>query len=89
MPSKFYSAIAAGRPVIFIGAADSSIGRWVIESGGGWVVPAGDVAGLVAALAEARDPEIRASRGRAAKEFSMRHFDKATNVARVANILAR
>ena len=89
VPSKVQGVFGASRPVIFIGSADSSIGRWVLESGGGWVVAPADVAGLLAALAEARDPEVRATRGRAAKAFSNKHFDQATNVARVAEVLGK
>ena len=88
VPSKLQGIFAVGRPVIFIGSADSSIGRWVTESGGGWVVPAGDVDGLLTALDEARQPEIRLTRGRAAEVYARSHFDKQTNVARVAAILA-
>lgn len=88
VPSKLQGIFAAGRPVIFIGGADSSIGRWVEESGGGWVVAAGDIAGLMAALEEARDPEVRLARGWAARMFAEGHFDKRTNVARVVGILA-
>ena len=75
--------------MIFIGSADSSIGRWVNESGGGWVVPADDAAGLLAALGEARDPEIRLQRGQSARTFAETHFKKRTNVARVAAILTQ
>lgn len=89
VPSKVQGVFGASRPVIFIGSADSSIGRWVLESGGGWVVAPADVAGLLAALAEARDPEVRATRGHAAKAFSNKHFDQATNVARVAEVLGK
>ena len=87
VPSKLQGIFAVGRPVIFIGSADSSIGRWVTESGGGWVILPGDVDGLLAALDEARQPEIRLTRGRAAAVYAHNHFDKRTNVARVAAIL--
>jgi len=87
VPSKVQGIFAAGRPVIFIGSAESSIGRWVHESGGGWVVMPDDVTGLLTALEEASDPEIRETRGRAAKAFAEKHFDKTTNVARVAKVL--
>jgi glycosyltransferase involved in cell wall biosynthesis len=89
VPSKLQGIFAIGRPVIFIGSGDSSIGRWVRESGGGWVVAAGDVEALEAALADARDPEVRAARGSAAMAFAREHFDKKTNVARVAGIFTR
>jgi len=87
VPSKLQGIFAAARPVIFIGSAESSIGRWVLESGGGWVVAAGDIGGLLAALEQARDPVERANRGRAAMDFAEEHFDQRRNVARVAAIL--
>ena len=89
VPSKLQGIFAAGRPVIFMGSAESSIGCWVAESGGGWVVGQGDVAGLRAALAEAASRPTREARGRAALAFAQQHFDKRTNVARVAEILTR
>ena len=87
VPSKLQGIFAAGRPVIFLGSAESSIGRWIGESGGGWTVGQGDVAGLRIALAEAASRPIREARGRAALAFAQQHFDKRTNVARVAEIL--
>ena len=89
VPSKVQGIFAAGRPVIFIGSAESSIGRWVRESGSGWVLAPGDVSGLLAALAQARNPELRATCGRAAKDFSNKHFNRATNVARLVEMLGK
>lgn len=89
VPSKLQGIFAVGRPVIFVGCSQSSIGRWVTESGGGWVVEPGDVSGLLAALGEARDREIRNARGQTAGQFAASHFDKATNARRVAAIFTR
>jgi colanic acid biosynthesis glycosyl transferase WcaI len=41
VPSKFFGAIAAGRPVLFIGSASSGIANWVKELGVGWVLDTG------------------------------------------------
>ncbi len=41
IPSKFFGAIAAGRPVLFIGSASSGIANWVKELGVGWVLDSG------------------------------------------------
>ena len=87
VPSKLQGVFAVGKPLIFIGSDDSSIGRWVAESGGGWVVAPDDVAGLVAALEEARDPEMRAIKGAAARDHAIRHFDREMNVAQIAGLL--
>jgi glycosyltransferase involved in cell wall biosynthesis len=86
VPSKLQGIFAVGRPVVFVGSAESSIGRWVEESGGGWVVAAGDVAGLRAALEEVRDPEVRRTRGEAAARFAQKCFDRETNVKRVVEV---
>lgn len=38
VPSKFFGALAVGRPVLFEGDDDSSIARWIREYGVGWVL---------------------------------------------------
>jgi glycosyltransferase involved in cell wall biosynthesis len=38
VPSKFFGAIAIGRPVIFAGSPDSGVARWIREYGLGWVL---------------------------------------------------
>lgn len=38
VPSKFFGALAMGRPVLFAGSADSAIYKWVKELGVGWIL---------------------------------------------------
>jgi glycosyltransferase involved in cell wall biosynthesis len=38
VPSKFFGALAAGRPVLFAGSEDCSVARWIREYGVGWVL---------------------------------------------------
>jgi glycosyltransferase involved in cell wall biosynthesis len=38
VPSKFFGSLAAGRPVLFAGAADSAIAMWIRQYGVGWVL---------------------------------------------------
>ena len=87
VPSKLQAAFSASRPVIFVGRADSDPGRWLEESGGGWRVDAGDVAGLLRALEAAADPSERERRGAAARAYAERHFDRSANCARIALLL--
>jgi len=57
VPSKFYAVAAAGRPVLFIGAADGEIARLIAQARCGATVAPGDSGGLaghIAALAEDR-----------------------------------
>ena len=50
VPSKFYSSIAAGRAVIFIGDADGEIARDVARGACGVTVAADDAVGLADAI---------------------------------------
>lgn len=38
VPSKFFGALAAGRPVLFAGSPDSAIARWIDQYEIGWVL---------------------------------------------------
>lgn len=42
VPCKFYSAIAAARPTVYIGPADTEIGRMIRDYGCGAIVPQGN-----------------------------------------------
>jgi colanic acid biosynthesis glycosyl transferase WcaI len=42
IPSKFFGALAVGRPVLFCGSADSGIAKWIEEYDVGWVLTPGN-----------------------------------------------
>ena len=88
VPSKLQGIFVVGRPVIFIGSKDSSIGQWVTESGGGWIVPPGDPEGLATAILAAGHDEERIKRGRAALKFAQLVFSQNTNSRRYAEAFA-
>lgn len=88
LPSKLQGIFAVSRPVIFIGDTRSSISRWVTQSGGGWVVAPGDLHGLNTAIREARDPNARILRGKAARIFAQQHFNRRENPRRAAGYLS-
>jgi glycosyltransferase involved in cell wall biosynthesis len=87
VPSKLAAAFGVGRPVLFVGPADSEPAGWLRESGGGWSVRPGDEAGLQAALEAARRPHERQQRGRAAAAWAARHLDRHQGAARMAELL--
>ncbi len=89
VPSKLQGIFAAGRPAILIGSKDSSIARWIDESGGGWVVEQGDIDGLRQAILEGSDPSVRRKRGEAALVYASRHFSKEKNTERIARLLSK
>jgi colanic acid biosynthesis glycosyl transferase WcaI len=84
VPSKLQGIFAVGRPVIFVGSETSSIGEWIKQSSGGWVVSPGDHQALHQAILEAARPGACLSRGRAAGDFARRHFDRQRNSGKVA-----
>ncbi len=89
VPSKLQGVFNVGKPLIFIGSGQSSIGNWVMESGGGWVVGPHDVAGLLDVLKQAGDPAQRHAKGLAARNYALAHFNKELNAARIARLFAR
>lgn len=42
VPSKFFGALAVGRPVLFCGSRDSAIAKWIEQFQVGWVLEPGD-----------------------------------------------
>lgn len=84
VPSKLQGIFAVGRPALFVGTEASSIGRWIKESRGGWVVAPGDTEAMYRAILEAALPGTCEIRGRAAGEFARCHFDREVNASKVA-----
>jgi glycosyltransferase involved in cell wall biosynthesis len=87
VPSKIQASFAVARPVLFVGGRECETAAWIQESGGGWIVDENDVAGLLNAIAQARDPAERERRGQAALAFARTNFQMSRNCARIAEIL--
>ncbi len=74
VPSKLYSILAAGRPVLAVAAATSDAARIVVESGCGLAADPDDPAAVVAAIRELRgDPSRLAEMGRRARETAKKY----------------
>lgn len=81
--SKLYGVLAAGRPVVFIGARDSEVARLIEEADCGIPVEAGDSESLAAAILRLKkDPELRADMGRRARALFERDFDQSVALGR-------
>jgi glycosyltransferase involved in cell wall biosynthesis len=50
VPSKFFGALAAGRPVLFCGSRDSSLAEWIEKYGLGWVLEPGNASAVAESL---------------------------------------
>jgi len=77
VPSKFFAALAAARPFIFAGTADTSVARWIREHGVGLVLEPGRADEVAAHLVAIKDEPARIRAGRAVALAAYRgHFSK-------------
>jgi glycosyltransferase involved in cell wall biosynthesis len=87
-PSKLYGILAAGRPTIFIGAADGEIAQLVERERIGIAVRQGDPAALAAALVRLRDDRAKcAEMGARARALLGARYDGALALARWKTML--
>ncbi len=88
VPSKTYGILASGRPLLFVGSAESDVARVVREAGCGIVVAPDDADGLVAAIRQLRDqPEAAAAMGRRGREAAERVYDRRHATRRWAEVV--
>ena len=74
VPSKLYSILAAGRPVLAVAARESDAARIVIESGCGLAADPDDPAAVAAAIRELRgDPARLIEMGRLARDTAQKY----------------
>ncbi|MGA7840289.1 MAG: glycosyltransferase family 4 protein [Candidatus Acidiferrales bacterium] len=74
VPSKLYSILAAGRPIIVVAPAECDAARIVVESGCGVAADPDDPAAVAAAIRELRAQPVRlAEMGRRARETAAKY----------------
>ncbi len=77
VPSKFYGALAAGRPVIFIGPIESEIAQVIEEGHCGYVCDGSDIGALVKAIMEIYDnDDLRVELGENSRRVIDERFSK-------------
>jgi glycosyltransferase involved in cell wall biosynthesis len=60
VPSKFFGALAVGRPVLFAGSPESAVARWIEEHKVGWVLTPDTIGSVVDELRKLiADPEAK------------------------------
>ena len=88
VPSKFYGIAAAGRPTLFIGAADGEIARLIDEFECGFTINPGDGKGLADRILQlAQDPQLCATLGARARAAFEKHWDKSRAVEKWEEVL--
>ena len=77
IPSKFFGALAIGRPVLFVGSPESAIAKWITEFGVGWILRPDAMEAVVKELMFLADnPEAKAELFRHCYEVYMEHFSR-------------
>lgn len=90
VPSKTYSSMAAGRPILAAVDADTAIPRILAESGGGLVVEPDDADAFVSALrGMLADPDGLASMGSAGRAWALDHASPSAVGAAYSELVGR
>ena len=87
MPSKLYSALASGTPVVGIGAKDSHLARIVVDNDCGWFFAEDELDRLLETLQEAATPEVISRKGRLARELAVSQFCQSVSVDKFVSAL--
>ena len=90
VPSKLYGVLAAGRPVLFVGPAESEVAHIIREAGcGASVAPGNTPAAVEALLSVYRDRTLLDKQGRAARKYFEQHCDRPFSTERFRQTLHR
>lgn len=88
MPSKFFGALAAGRPVLFAGDPDSAIARWIDQYKVGWVLNEQTIDELAESIPKlARNSETIDEMRQRCFEVYHREFSRSVQVDRWQQVL--
>jgi colanic acid biosynthesis glycosyl transferase WcaI len=81
VPSKTYSILAAGRPILFVGDARSSVAQIVADNNCGEVISSNDSSRLARIIADwASDKKKLAELSRSSRKAFEQHFDRSKAV---------
>lgn len=82
VPSKFFGALAIGRPVLFCGDRSSSIAQWIEQYELGWVLTPDNIPDVAASMrALLKDPSAMQRWRRRCHQVYSEHFSKAVAVS--------
>ncbi len=89
VPSKFFGALAAGRPVLFAGDPSSAIAGWITRYDIGWVLTADSLDRIVDSLRElAADPSGQAELRQRCFDVYHAEFSRRVQVSRWCELIA-
>ena len=77
VPSKFFGALAVGRPVLFVGSPKSAVARWIAKHRVGWVLTESSIQEVLSQLIDfADDPNGKAKMFAHCHTIYRLHFSK-------------
>jgi glycosyltransferase involved in cell wall biosynthesis len=88
VPSKAYSLMAAGLPILFIGPAESTVAAMIRRFQCGWELRCGDSRRLASLLRDLQaDRTLVVEAGARARQAFLEHYDKPVGVQRVCDVI--
>jgi glycosyltransferase involved in cell wall biosynthesis len=88
VPSKFFGALAAGRPVLFAGSPRSSIAHWIEQYHVGWVLNRDNHGEIVKELCRlAEQPQVLLDLFKHCRNVYQEHFSRSNMIDRFDNEL--
>ncbi len=88
VPSKVYSLLAAGLPVLFVGPRSATPSQILERFQCGWQIDCGNADGMTSLLHTlAANPELARKAGYRAREAFLTHYDAPAGVSRICKIL--
>ena len=89
VPSKFFGALAVGRPIIYNGSPESSIAQWIEEFELGWVLTPHNVEAIAAQLTTYMEDEQRVHAMQQRCHATYRaHFSREASLDRMHAVLS-
>lgn len=90
VPSKFFGALASGRPVLFAGSADAAIAKWIQEYQVGWLLTSENASEVAARLRTlSQSSEARAQLNAHCHRIYQEVFCKGRQVSKLADAAER
>jgi glycosyltransferase involved in cell wall biosynthesis len=88
VPSRMYSVMASGRPILAVADPGSELAQVVIEERIGWVIPPGDAEALAAAVRLARESRVKLGElGMRARQVAESKYEFARALRTYARVL--
>ncbi len=90
VPSKFFGALAMGRPVLFAGSAESSIAKWIKLHQVGWHLTSESLSEISAELIALVDrPQVLDEKNRHCWEIYRQYFSREVQLSKWQEVVAR